>query len=137
MKIIPVEEGNFEYSLDGNNYQTSNEFEVSGGVYTAYMRDRAGCNTITLEFPHIVVPKFITPNGDGYNDEFRVNGLEFFSQTQIRIYDRYGKLLKSDNGEHFRWDGTTNGRYLPADDFWYEIKIENYPSKKGNFSLKR
>lgn len=135
--IKPAREGDFEYSLDGNNFQASNEFEVSGGVYTAYIRDRAGCNIVSEEFPHIVVPTFITPNGDGYNDEFRINGLEFFSRSHIRIYDRYGKLLKSGNGEDFRWDGTANGRALPADDYWYEVKMEHFPSRKGNFSLKR
>lgn len=135
--IEPANAGDFEYSLDGNNFQSSNTFEVGGGVYTAYMRDRAGCNIFSEEFPHIVAPKFITPNGDGYNDNFRIPGLEFFSTSQINIYDRYGKLLKTGRGENFRWDGTVNGRNLPPDDYWFEIQIENYPARKGNFTLSR
>lgn len=135
--IKPTEDGDFEYSLDGTNFQDSPEFDVSGGIYTVYMRDKAGCKMITQEFPHIVFPRFITPNGDGYNDVFKVNGLEYFKNSTIRIFDRYGKLLKSGAGENFSWDGTLNGRALPSNDYWYEIEIGGFPTQKGHFSLIR
>jgi len=136
--ITPANDGNFEYSLDGTNFQTSNIFSlVFGGIYTVYMRDFSACNTVTQEFPHIVIPKFITPNADGYNDNFSINGLEYFPSSEIRIFDRYGKLLKVDQGETFRWDGTLNGRVLPSDDYWYHIIIEGFKTLKGSFSLKR
>ena len=136
--ILPSNPGLFEYSLDGINFQLSNKFiNVSGGVYTAFMRDLEQCNTVSIEFPHIVVPQFITPNGDGYNDYFQLNGIEYFDFSEVRIFDRYGKLLKSGRGENFRWDGIFNNRNLPADDYWYEVSIENYPLIKGHFSLMR
>ncbi len=134
--IKPENEGDFEYSLDGINFQTNNEFEASGGIYTAYIRDRAGCSTISEKFPHIVTPKFITPNGDGYNDTFQIQGLSYFDSSEISIYDRYGKLLITGKGEHFSWDGTFDNRQLPADDYWYEVKIEGFKPRKGNFTLK-
>lgn len=38
--IKPANQGNFEYSLDGINFQESNIFlKISGGIYTAYARD--------------------------------------------------------------------------------------------------
>jgi len=136
--ITPANKGDFEYSLDGNSYQTSNIFNaVSGGIYTIYMRDLSGCNTVTQEFPHIVIPKFITPNADGYNDTFSINGLEYFPSSEIRIFDRYGKLLKSGAGETFKWNGILNGRPLPSNDYWYHIIIEGFKTLKGSFSLKR
>ncbi len=137
--IITAENpGEFEYSLDGVNFQESNTFlNVPSGVYTAYMRDLSACNTVSLEFPHIVVLKMISPNGDGYNDLFRLNGLEFFPDSEILIFDRYGKLLKSGNGLNFSWDGTLNAVNLPASDYWYHIIIEGYATLKGHFSLLR
>ncbi len=136
--INPVHSGNFEYSLDGINYQLSNIFEpVSGGVYTAYMRDLQECSTVLLEFPHIVIQKYLTPNGDGYNDVFILNGVEYFSSSYISLFDRYGKLIKAGNGEDFTWNGTFNGKELPAADFWYEIYIEGFKTIKGNISLVR
>jgi gliding motility-associated-like protein len=136
--IRPSNAGEFEYSLDGVTFQLSNTFQmVPGGVYTAFMRDLQSCNTVSEEFPHIVVPKFITPNNDGYNDRFELKGVEYFSSSEIRIFNRYGKLLVAGNGQDFSWDGTFNDKNLPASDYWYEIFIEDYKKIKGHFSLIR
>ena len=136
--IKPVNQGEFEYSLDGTTFQLSNTFqEVPGGVYTAFMRDLQSCNTVSEEFPHIVVPKFITPNNDGYNDRFELKGVEYFNASEIRIFNRYGKLLIAGKGQNLSWDGTFNGKELPGSDYWYEINIEDYKRIKGHFSLKR
>ncbi|MDX1427550.1 MAG: T9SS type B sorting domain-containing protein [Salegentibacter mishustinae] len=136
--VTPANDGDFEYSLDGNSYQTSNIFTaVPGGIYTIYMRDLSACNTVTREIPHIVIPKFITPNGDGYNDTFSIHGLEYFPSSEIRIFDRYGKLLKAGAGETFNWNGTLESRALPSNDYWYHIIIEGFKTLKGSFSLKR
>lgn len=132
------EPGEFEYSINGITYQTSNRFSsVPGGIYTAYVRDLQQCETVSMTFPHIVIPKFITPNGDGYNDVFQVRGLGQFNGSEIKIFDRYGKLLKAGKGENFSWNGTFNERDLPADDYWYEVIIINYQPIRGNFSLIR
>ena len=136
--IVPVEEGDFLYSLNGMDFQESNYFEsVPGGIYTAYIKDLQNCNIDMLEFPHIVVPKFITPNGDGYNDAFELKGIRYFESSQIYIFDRYGKLLISGNGETFSWKGKFDQVDLPADDYWYVISIHGYPDRKGHFSLIR
>jgi len=138
IEIIPASTGVFEYSLDGVNFQDANIFlGKPGGVYTAYMRDKSGCNTVSLQFPYISPLKFITPNGDGYNDNFILRGVETFPSSQIMIYDRYGKLLKAVNGSNFSWDGTLEGKDLPAADYWYHIKIEGFGELKGHFSLIR
>ncbi|MDT0690094.1 T9SS type B sorting domain-containing protein [Salegentibacter sp. F188] len=136
--IEPENTGSFEYSLDGINFQNSNIFTgIPGGIYTAYIRDLNGCATFLQEFPHIVVPKFITPNNDGYNDTFSLNGLDYFSSSEIRIFDRFGKLLKTGNGEDFSWNGIFEGNALPASDYWYQITIEGFKIIKGHFSLVR
>ncbi len=136
--IIPANAGTFEYSLGGVTFQLSNTFDlVPGGVYTAFMRDLHACNTVWEEFPHIVTPKFITPNSDGYNDRFELIGIEFFDSSEIRIFNRYGKLMIAGKGQDFSWDGSFNGKDLPGDDYWYQINIEDYKSIKGHFSLRR
>ena len=136
--ITPTNTGAFEYSLDGINFQTSNMFlNVRSGIYTAFMRDLSRCKTVSIEFPHIVVSKMISPNGDGYNDLFSLKGLEFFPSYEIMIFDRYGKLMISGDGVDFSWNGTQGGVSLPASDYWYHIKIEGYATLTGHFSLMR
>lgn len=138
VEIKAVNEGDFQYSLDGINYQNSPFFNsVDAGIYTAYIKDSANCKIDTLEFAHIVIPKMISPNNDGYNDFFELKGVQFYSRSEIQIYDRYGRLVKAGNGVGFEWDGLLNGKILPADDYWYRIIIEGFNDKTGHFSLIR
>ncbi|NNK12326.1 MAG: T9SS type B sorting domain-containing protein [Flavobacteriaceae bacterium] len=115
-----------EYSLDGLNFQTQSVFEnVPGGVYTIAVRGDSSCSDVTRDFFHLVVPKFFTPNGDGINDIFEVEGIGSLSNYEINLFDRYGKLIKNSSGEPLRWDGSYNAQLLPSGDYWYTVRIEN------------
>ena len=59
------------------------------------------------------------------------------TKSIIYIFNRYGKLLKELNPNSLGWDGTFNGLPLPADDYWYTIKLEDNREVKGHFSIKR
>lgn len=129
--------GDFEYSLNGNIYQSSNIFlAVEGGLYTVYVRERNGCGIVTQDILHFVIPIFFTPNGDNKNDSFDLKGIEYFSTSEVFIFDRYGKLLKSSKNSTFAWDGTFNNQKLPTSDYWYVIKIDG-TEFRGHFTLKR
>ncbi|WP_026934422.1 T9SS type B sorting domain-containing protein [Christiangramia echinicola] len=138
VEIVARAEGVFQYSLDGINYQQSPIFfSVPGGIYLAYIKDSEDCKIDILEFAHVVIPEMITPNNDGYNDRFELKGIEFFESSEIQIFNRYGKLIKSGEGSSFNWEGRLNGMNLPADDYWYRIKIKGFNDKTGHFSLIR
>ncbi|HQK39170.1 MAG TPA: T9SS type B sorting domain-containing protein [Flavobacterium alvei] len=135
--------GVYEYSLDEPNgfWQDSNFFNnVPAGVHVVYVNDKNGCGSVHQEIVLVGVPKFFTPNGDGYNDYWSIKGVNetYNSNSIIYIFDRYGKLLKQwvpslNQG----WDGTFNGVPLPADDYWFTLKLEDGRETKGHFSLKR
>ena len=134
--------GIYEYSLDApfGPFQTSNLFEnVAAGIHDLFVIDTNGCGTISQTIAVISVPKFFTPNGDGYNDFWNVKGVNntFNSKSIIYIFDRYGKLLKQILPSSLGWDGTFNSFPLPADDYWFSVKLEDGREAKGHFSLKR
>ena len=130
-------DGDFEFSLDGFNFQTSSIFEaVEGGLYTIYVQDTSDCGVVTQSFFHLVIPKFFTPNGDSVNDVYEPEGLEVFNNVEFSIFNRYGKLLKSGNSNSSSWDGSFQGNQLPTDDYWYLIEADS-AQFKGHFSLKR
>ena len=133
--------GNYVFSLDyPNAYQTINIFtDVAPGVHTVYVKDLDGCGTTSQIINVIGIPKFFTPNGDGYNDTWNVLGLTSSKNfnTTIYIFDRYGKLLKELSPISKGWDGTFNGEPLPTDDYWYTIYFEDGRTEKGHFTLKR
>lgn len=139
--INVIGDGNYVYSLipDGF-YQTSPTFtNLIGGLYTVYVKDLNGCGITQMDFYVISIPKFFTPNGDGYNDFWSVRGIGYDNNynTTIYIFDRYGKLLKQINSTGIGWDGTYNGQPLPSDDYWYSIFFEDGRAVKGHFTLKR
>ena len=132
-------ESYFEYSIDGLNYQSSNVFtNVPSGLQTAYVREVNLCSSDQKPFIVIIVPKFFTPNNDGYNDFWEVKGILNYPLAEVKIFDRYGKLITQLNSTNYSWDGTFNRKQLPSTDYWYLIKIDSdSPQVKGHFSLKR
>lgn len=136
---LKKEEIYFEYSVDGINYQSSNVFfNVPSGLLTAYVREINLCSNDTQTFIVLIAPKFFTPNGDTYNDFWEVKGLNNYPQAEVSIFNRYGKLISVLNATKPTWDGMLNKNPLPADDYWYVLKInKTTPEKKGHFSLKR
>jgi trimeric autotransporter adhesin len=130
------------YSLDTpvGSFQESNTFEqIAAGVHIVYVKDSNGCGTVQKEINVLEAPPFFTPNGDGIHDFWNLKGINSNYNTEgiIYIFNRFGKLIKQisplDNG----WDGTFNGIQLPADDYWFEVRLEDGKNAKGHFSLKR
>ena len=136
---LKEEEVYFEYSVDGINYQSSNVFfNLPSGLQTAYVREINLCSNDSKTFIILIVPGFFTPNGDTYNDFWEIKGLINYPQAQVSIFDRYGKLISVLNTIKTTWDGMFNKYPLPADDYWYVLKIDEIiPEKRGHFSLKR
>lgn len=131
--------GNYEFSLDNVNFQQSNVFMgVSPGEYTVYVRDLYGCppvsqNTFVLDYPN-----FFTPNGDNYNDTWRIENLDHdYPNAELFIFDRYGKLLKQTSAQGEGWNGMFNNTPLPSDDYWFTLNLKKGRIIKGHFALKR
>jgi gliding motility-associated-like protein len=131
-------DGNYVYSLDNVNFQTSNSFDhVPAGVYTLYVQDLNGCGTATMEISVLGIPNYFTPNGDGYHDYWNMEGLGQRTNAKILIFDRFGKLIKQVSPQSEGWDGTYAGNPLPSTDYWYSIELTDGRVLKGHFTLKR
>lgn len=135
--------GDYEYSLDQIAWQNSPIFNfLTTGLYTIYVRDKNGCGEVhSQEIQTISYPNYFTPNGDGYNDTWNINGLTEDYEAKIYIFDRFGKLIKQINPYGSNgWDGTFNGYLMPSTDYWFRIEYkQNGENKefKSHFSLKR
>lgn len=132
--------GDYEYSIDGENYQVSNTFyNVESGIYTVYVKDNNGCGIAQEAICLLGIPNYFTPNGDGYNDYWNIKGVSttYNAKTTIHIFDRYGKLLKQISPLSVGWDGKYLGKDVPSSDYWYVINLEDGRTFKGHFSLKR
>ncbi|MFN8273283.1 MAG: choice-of-anchor L domain-containing protein [Flavobacteriaceae bacterium] len=138
IRIIATGNGKFEYSIDGNTFQSSSVFYgLQPGNYTAVANDINGCGLDTYSFLVLDYPRFFTPNEDGYNDVWNIENLNTIADAQIEIFDRYGKNLYEFNAHQKGWDGTYEGKKLPADDYWFVLTRATGKTIKGHFSLKR
>jgi gliding motility-associated-like protein len=131
--------GNYEFSLDGTYFQDNPLFTgIAAGKYLAYSRDKNGCG---LSAPYTIYvldyPRFFTPNGDGYNDDWKIKNWDLFPKAVITIFNRYGKLLKELNSINPSWNGIYLENELPADDYWFHLNFGDGKIIKGHFSLKR
>ena len=88
------------------------------------------------EFALIVYNEF-TPNNDGFNDFFKVKGLEVFSNT-VEVYNRNGNLVYQTTDYQNDWNGIANvrgilnsGQHLPSGTYYYVIEI---PELERNLS---
>lgn len=130
--------GDYEYSLDGTNYQSSNVFSgLNSGEYDIFIRDKNGCGNIKDEVYLLMYPKFFTPNGDGFNDQWKIKFSNGEANLKIKIFDRFGKLLKDLDNNANGWDGTFNGQELPSTDYWFTVMRANGKEYKGHFAMKR
>ena len=146
IEVTAVGTGNYEYQLDDGPWQTSNTFiGVSPGYHIVTVRDINGCGIGTDQALVIDYPRFFTPNGDGYNDTWHIEGIQSRPLADIYIFDRYGKLLKQLSPLSDGWDGTYNGKLMPSTDYWFTITLDILYGEdetliktfKGHFSLKR
>ena len=70
------------------------------------------------------IPTVITPNGDGYNDVWRIRNIELYPNARVQIFDRWGKVVFNSQGGYSNpWDGTYKGRLLPMDSYHYIIDL--------------
>ncbi|GIZ09959.1 T9SS type B sorting domain-containing protein [Flavobacterium sp. UMI-01] len=138
ISVFVTGNGDYEYSIDGNLFQDSNQFtSLRNGKYEVTVKDKNGCGTVSEEVYLLMYPKYFTPNGDGYNDTWNIQFSEMETNITIKIFDRYGKLIKTFISQNDSWDGTYNGRELPATDYWFVVTRENEKEYRGHFSLKR
>ncbi|MBP0903910.1 choice-of-anchor L domain-containing protein [Mariniflexile gromovii] len=133
-------EGNYQYALDHPIFQDENRFtNVTPAFHTVYVYDVNGCGTVQKSVAVLGFPKFFTPNNDGFNDTWKPLGVnaQFNNDVDIKIFNRYGKLIKQINTIEAGWNGTYNGNMCPNDDYWYLVVLPDGSEYKGHFSLKR
>ena len=136
---------NYEYSFESDDdYHSENVLNiVRSKDYSFYVRDDKGCvteQTMYLEVLDIEIPDFFTPEGDGINDTWYPINIVQYPNIDVKIFDRYQRIIANYQGVQYAWDGTYNSKNLPSGDYWYVIKLNSASDNrefKGNFTLVR
>lgn len=137
--------GNYEYQIDNEPYQSTPQFNnVLPGMHTITVNDLDGCGIATETIVVMGFERFFTPNGDGINDTWLIEGLDTLDSPELLIFDRYGKLLQQLSVSQTQWDGYYNGLAMPASDYWFQLSYLKTDGTRvvakyinNHFSLKR
>jgi len=133
--------------MNGNFSSTDEDLQsVGGGTYYLTVTDANGCvDTVTRDIIiPLIIPTVFTPNGDGFNDKWRIVNIESYKKVHIEIYDRWGDMVFTYEGTGYsyfdpknQWDGTYNGKPLPVTSYVYIVVINDDKDYNGIVTILR
>jgi gliding motility-associated-like protein len=74
-----------------------------------------------------VIPEAFTPNGNGFNDNFVIPGIEGYKTRSVSIYSRYGTLVYEASEYNNDWNGTllNSSTQVPDGTYYYIFTFDN------------
>ena len=116
-----------------------NRTGLKQGSYTAVITDHNSCGeTVTAEvdfsfsYGCLVIPQVITPNNDGYNDVWQIRNIDLYPDAEVRIFNRWGKMVFSTrNLADNPWNGTVGGKPVPTDSYHYILYLNDGPKPRS------
>jgi gliding motility-associated-like protein len=111
---------------------------VPNGNYNLLVKDTNNCSAsanFTINYTRencedeVFVPQGFSPNGDGINDAYSIEGIEKYPENYLRIYNRWGTLVFEEKGYKNTWEGTSetgigsNGERLPTGTYFYILEL--------------
>ncbi len=83
---------------------------------------------------------YLSPNGDGRNDAWKVTNVEMYKDYSLNIFDSFGTLVYNVSSNYDNtWEGTYQGSQLPAGTYYYVFKAtaDSNKSFTGTITLVR
>ncbi|PZR23065.1 MAG: hypothetical protein DI539_03845 [Flavobacterium psychrophilum] len=107
------------------------------GDYTATVTNDEGCTavaTITIDNTSCIIPKGVSPNGDGLNDTFDLSNLDVI---ELKIFNRYGLKVYEAHNYLNEWHGQSDKGTLPTATYYYIITLSEGKQVTGWVYLQR
>ena len=121
-------------------------YDVNQHEIILYVAGELGCIDSIADWfipeMNLFVPNAFTPNNDGVNDFFKVEGHDVYSYN-IWIYNRWGQEVWHSNNIDDVWVGNYKGgdHFVPDDTYTYVLKAvgirENGIEESGTITLYR
>ena len=138
--VLVIVNGEDDDEVDGNiNYQ----IVLSPAISTDLKYDGLDIDDISLiniddDSKELIIPEAFSPGNDGFNDYFHIVNLEHYDKASIRIYNRWGSLVYSEDNYKNDWDGRANkggavGSKLPTGTYYYILEINGNSEKKNGY----
>ncbi|MEM1120777.1 MAG: gliding motility-associated C-terminal domain-containing protein [Bacteroidota bacterium] len=86
-----------------------------------------------------VIYNALSPNGDGINDVFQIDGIEDFPNNSVEVFNRWGNSVYEMAGYKNEWNGTwsNDGKLLPDGTYFYLFNTGEGEVFSGWLEIKR
>ncbi|MDE3740936.1 BspA family leucine-rich repeat surface protein [Maribacter polysaccharolyticus] len=111
-------------TVDANGCSDSQK-EVDGDGSTD--GDTSGGDIDEVEVNAVKISQAFTPNGDGINDTWYIEGIENYSNAIVKVFNRWGHEVFSEKGYQNDWSAIyrNNSEKVPTGSYYYIIDLNN------------
>lgn len=133
-----VSGGTAPYSYIWNTQATTPSLiNTAAGVYSLTVTDVNNCtgsDTIVVhvdssgiaECDTLIIYDVFSPNGDGTNDTWVIDGLENYPDNELQIFNRWGNVVFEARPYVNDWNGVSKkGEALPTATYYYILKLHD------------
>ncbi len=114
------------YFVSSNTIDTPMVRGVQDITYTLTVTGRGSCTASDEVFVKVLrapeIPNTFTPNNDGINDFWQIRYLQDYPDNKVQVFTRTGQLVFESRRYTQPWNGTLNGKTIPADTYYYIIE---------------
>jgi gliding motility-associated-like protein len=119
---------------------TTFEVTVTDNVTGCSAKDNVTVTVVDDIDELITIYNGVSPNGDGANDVWLIDGIELFPDNEAMIFNRWGdeiKKFKAYNNITVAWDATNKqDKPVPDGTYYYVLKIEDIKTYTGWIQVK-
>lgn len=125
----------YQWYLDGaliSGATGSSITPTEEGNYTLVVTNANGCTAesaqlfFTPTFTAENIPEGFSPNGDGTNDLFRIESIEFYPNNEIKIFNRWGNVVFEAAPYNSEWNGQSKqGNDLTDGTYFYILDLKD------------
>jgi gliding motility-associated-like protein len=108
--------------------------------YRLNVQSLLGCGIVQDDVRIRVLKKLgianaFSPNGDGINDNWIIEGIDTYDNAEVLVFDRFGRQVFK-TSRFSGWNGTLGGKKLPMGTYYYIIDVkQNLPILTGWLQL--
>ena len=93
--------------------------------------------TIDVTCSRLVIHTGFSPNNDGINDTFTIDGIEDYPNNELTVFNRWGNQIYHQKGYKNSWDGSWEQQILPDGTYFYIFKDGEGETYSGYVQIHR